>query len=399
MSFIRKVQIPLIYFAAGLLWITWSDDVLFHLAGEMGIDPKTLMFWGSMKGYLYVLLTSILLYFLIKNRTKALEASRADFRRIFKDSPNPMWIYDLESYRFILVNEAALRQYGYTREEFETLTILDIRPEKAKKRLQEYIKSGKIDSYNRSGDWIHRSKSGNEFYVRITSHETTYNGNVCRLVTAMDIHDKVIAEMERRNVQKALNNAALVCMCDVEGQIVTINEQIQTRLGYAISEMVGRSCTDFHIQEKESIVWEKVWELIRAGKTWRSDVALLDKLENTVWLDMVITPVENHEGEIYKFICIGYEISERKSLEAHQKILLEDLAEYAFQTSHELRAPLSRMLALISIIDDESEREFVLNSLKSTSHEMDHIIRKMNQALSRSSQAYILSKKGNNGNS
>lgn len=396
-SFLHRAQIPIIYLVAGILWISLSDNLLLYLAEQLQMAPSTLVFWGIAKGYMYVTLTCILLYFLISNRTRALESSQADFKRIFEDSPNPMWIYDLQTYRFLIVNKAAVRHYGYSREEFSTRTIFDIRPSKSKERLREYLKTSKIQGYNESGEWLHSTRTGEEFYVRITSHETLYNGQRCRLVTAINVHEKILAEMERRNVQKALNNAALVCMCDLKGNIITVNERLKETLGYELAEMIGKPCTSFQMEKVNAIPWKKVWQRIKKGENWRSDIAVSSKLGEEAWIDMVITPVADHKGEIYKFISIGYEISERKRLESHREMLLEDLAEYAFQTSHELRAPLARMLALISIIDDESEQAFVLDSLKSTSYEMDYVIRKMNQALSRYSQDYILSKKEDNG--
>ena len=57
-----------------------------------------------------------------------LRESEASYRRLFEVNPHPMWVYDLETLRFLAVNDAAVRRYGYSREEFLALTIRDIRP-------------------------------------------------------------------------------------------------------------------------------------------------------------------------------------------------------------------------------------------------------------------------------
>ena len=56
-------------------------------------------------------------------------ASDASYRLLFEKHPTPMWVFDVESLRFLAMNEAAIRRYGYSRAEFLRMTILDIRPE------------------------------------------------------------------------------------------------------------------------------------------------------------------------------------------------------------------------------------------------------------------------------
>lgn len=70
-----------------------------------------------------------------------------------------MWVYDVATLRFLTVNEAAIRHYGYSREEFLALTIADIRPpEDVPKLLAQLQRSN--DELHYSGVWRHRTKSG-----------------------------------------------------------------------------------------------------------------------------------------------------------------------------------------------------------------------------------------------
>src|SRR5690606_30521583 len=57
-----------------------------------------------------------------------LKASEKEYKALFDHSPIPMWIYDLETYEFLDVNNAAVCNYGYSRTEFLQMTIKDIRP-------------------------------------------------------------------------------------------------------------------------------------------------------------------------------------------------------------------------------------------------------------------------------
>jgi hypothetical protein len=53
--------------------------------------------------------------------------SEQDFRILFTTHPTPMWVYDPETLRFIVMNDAAYRLYGYTADEIPAMTVLDIR--------------------------------------------------------------------------------------------------------------------------------------------------------------------------------------------------------------------------------------------------------------------------------
>lgn len=96
---------------------------------------------------------------------------------------NPMWIFDTETLAFMEVNEAAMRRYGYTRDEFLRMTILDIRPiEDVTLILREELRDRK--HYADAEIWRHKNKQGQVFGVRITSEELTFRGRVAEIVTA-----------------------------------------------------------------------------------------------------------------------------------------------------------------------------------------------------------------------
>src|ERR1044071_1650529 len=64
-----------------------------------------------------------------------------DFRTLFVTHPTPMWVYDPETLGFLTVNDAARRLYGYSREAYAKMTVLDIRPERERERMRAAVKS------------------------------------------------------------------------------------------------------------------------------------------------------------------------------------------------------------------------------------------------------------------
>lgn len=117
------------------------------------------------------------------------------FRYLFHNNPLPMWIYDLESYKFIDVNEVATNRYGYSRSEFLSMNLFNIRPEEEFTKLKDNLsKRRTIASY--SGEWVHKLKNGKLIDVYIFSHEIEYEEKPAVLVVSIDITARKKAENE-----------------------------------------------------------------------------------------------------------------------------------------------------------------------------------------------------------
>lgn len=109
------------------------------------------------------------------------EIERIDrFTRLLRSSV-PMWIFDRATLRILEVNEAATELYGYSRDEFMQMTILDIRPlEDIPKVLQ--VAFGAPGHRENSGVWKHRKKDGTVFEAKLASWEITFQGRKASLV-------------------------------------------------------------------------------------------------------------------------------------------------------------------------------------------------------------------------
>jgi PAS domain S-box-containing protein len=65
--------------------------------------------------------------------------SEEEYRVLFDSNPHPMWVFDVETLAFLAVNDAAVRLYGYSRDEFLGMTIKEIRPLGEVPALLEYL--------------------------------------------------------------------------------------------------------------------------------------------------------------------------------------------------------------------------------------------------------------------
>jgi PAS domain S-box-containing protein len=117
-----------------------------------------------------------------------LQASELRYRLLFKANPHPMWLYDIDTLQFLEVNDATVHYYGYSREEFLSMSIKDIRPEEEIKSLTKHLKkTAELDGLNEAGVWRHRKKNGKVIEVEIISHTLEFNGHNAKMILATEI--------------------------------------------------------------------------------------------------------------------------------------------------------------------------------------------------------------------
>jgi PAS domain S-box-containing protein len=104
----------------------------------------------------------------------------------FDHGANPMWVFDLNTFAFFAVNDAAVQRYGYSRKEFLSMTLLDIQPsEEIVPLLRDVLRQGRHNSAKQIRR--HKTEDGSSIDVEVTRWETIFNGCVADIVTAVDV--------------------------------------------------------------------------------------------------------------------------------------------------------------------------------------------------------------------
>jgi PAS domain S-box-containing protein len=137
----------------------------------------------------------------IQEREQAEESLRQAeerYRLLFESNPQPMWVFDLETLKFLAVNEAAVVHYGYSRDEFATMTILDIRPSDDIQAFQQWrSKNARFPKLANSGPWRHQKKDGTIIQVEIIANKIWFSDRPAKVVLANDITERQRAESLR----------------------------------------------------------------------------------------------------------------------------------------------------------------------------------------------------------
>ncbi|QYF92707.1 EAL domain-containing protein [Massilia sp. PAMC28688] len=114
-------------------------------------------------------------------------ATEGAFFSLFLDHPQPMWIYELGTLRFMAVNPAAQRTYGYSAEEFSGMTLGDLLPPSQQARFFAFLDQAPAPGDSGSALWSHRCKDGELIDVQVTAHALEFRGRRCRFVFANDV--------------------------------------------------------------------------------------------------------------------------------------------------------------------------------------------------------------------
>ncbi len=139
-----------------------------------------------------------------KRFSTELELSEKRYRNLFYLSPLPMWVYDLTTFEFLDVNDAAVRQYGYTHEEFLSMTLDEIRPEDELGTFEKALNYVKKSVVFHRGDFRHKKKNGQIIDVDVQSNMIDYAGKDARLILAIDITRERENERELKKLTHSL---------------------------------------------------------------------------------------------------------------------------------------------------------------------------------------------------
>src|SRR6266568_3279102 len=265
-----------------------------------------------------------------------------EYSLLFAANPIPMWVFDLETLQFLDVNEAAIAQYGYSRDELLRMTIADIRPQEDVPALVVDVKASKAMGLRGPALWRHRRKDGQLLTARVTAQDVLFKERRAELVFAQDLSEpeRHIAEVHKKEqfLQSILDGLpAIVFVKDCERRFTLVNTAWERFTGVPRDQAVGKTAHDLFPAEV-------------ADRIRRDDLAMFDanartEIEETVpgaqGLQTQLTsrfPLRDEEGRAEGLVGLAVDITERKRAEEQQARLsrvVEQAAESIMITDAE----------------------------------------------------------------
>lgn len=222
-----------------------------------------------------------------KKAEQELQESEQKYKLMFEGNPLAMWMMSLPDYKIIDVNQACLKQYGYTRMEFLNLDMADLLPEDLHDRLMENINREFRGLYN-SGVWKQVTKHGDILYAEIVTHDVYYHGKPVRLILAKEVTEQYLSEEKLRQSYDEIKKLTEYLQKVREEERTRISREIHDELGQLLTALkmdiswINRSVpsTDIKIKEKVQGALEYIDFTISSVRRIASELrpAILDDL-------------------------------------------------------------------------------------------------------------------------
>ncbi len=243
-----------------------------------------------------------------KKNLDIIRQSEHQYKYLFENNPIPMWAYDLETKRFLVVNQAAINQYGYSEEEFLSMSIFDIRPPSEHEALEQHLQN--IDLKNEVNQTNHIKKDGTRIFVEITGHHIIVNNRRARLNLAYDITEQRKAQQENIFHAEILKNITdIVIVTDLEGKITYWNKGASVNLEFEAQEKLGQNIATLQ-HAKSRLRISKIVREIEANNSFVAHLRAVTKSGKLLWLDLKASYLYGLNNEKTGFLWISNDITQ-----------------------------------------------------------------------------------------
>jgi PAS domain S-box-containing protein len=261
----------------------------------------------------FELLQKSIFYAIERNRIhQELQRSQADYKRVFEESPNPMFVFDRNTYKILAVNIATIRQYGYTRDELMAMSMDVIRPAEDVEAFHNILHT-LTDKYTDAGQWRHLNKEGEIKHVKIYSHKTRFNDIDAIITMAINIDEKVKVKERLKERNKEITDI----LDSISDGFYTINHDW-------VITYVNAAFEDIFNIKKEDAEGHVMWDVFPKfkGTDMHTDFDLTMKsgkvFHNTVfspaatkWLQISVYPIKDGLAIYLLNINEEYQLNEK----------------------------------------------------------------------------------------
>lgn len=296
------------------------------------------------------------------------------YHALFHANPQPMWIYDVETLEFLDVNAAAIEHYGFTRDEFLSMTLAGIRPPGEVDAMHGAVKAARdLKRVSTSGPWHHQTKDGRPLRVRSSSHGLQFQGRDARLVLTTDVSQQLAMEAERERMITELQRSRERLDAAIDGGNVGLWERDLLRhtlsCGGRWAEILGTTPEAFgeitpqrfmdlcHPDDYPTSLERLYAHLRNPDEPYADEFRMRHASGRWIWvLSRGKVADRTPEGRSARMVGTFVDVSDVKAAQAagEQQRAAEQAnamkSQFLARVSHELRTPLNAVLGFSQLL-------------------------------------------------
>ena len=251
------------------------------------------------------------------------------FRFLFEYSPQPTWVYDNETLRFLEVNEAAVRRYGYTRAEFLGMTIADIRPTEDVESLRKDVSKNTLEYRKRRG-WRHRLKSGELITVDVYVRMFRLKGRRVSIVVVVDVTNvKKLQESLRLQTAYFKQLFSLsqdaIAIIDGHGVIYEANAAFERLFLYSHAELLGSDIQALIVPESHYHETYTLWARLYREGTLHHETVRKRKDGSTLYVSIAGNAIKMGNRDVGYYVVFRDVTQERRAAYEMERQSTHDL--------------------------------------------------------------------------
>lgn len=245
---------------------------------------------------------------------------------LFNLNPLPSWIYNYQTFQILDVNIAAIKHYGYSKEEFLKLTIKDIRPPHEMDKLIKAHATIKDQNGNISfGVFNHLKKDGTPIQVEINGHKIDFSNQECILVVCQDItkrmeQEEIILQSEQRFKALVQEGSDMISIIDTNGKYSYTSPTTTAILGITPEEFQGNTIFDFIHPEDIEKASKYMQRIANERKVIVEPFRLKDGNKEWRWIETVLTNMTDNPA-IRGIVANSRDITKQKEEEQQLRLL------------------------------------------------------------------------------
>ncbi|MDI7187000.1 PAS domain S-box protein [Leptospira santarosai] len=239
---------------------------------------------------------------------------------IFYKLPEPAFLFDPSTLRFLAVNDAAIHLYGFSKEEFSDMNLLEIRPEEDRTDMETVIQNFAKETGIRSrGIWRHWRKDKKILYVKITANRIPLGNSFAVLTILTNVSETIETSYTLKQI-RAEKQSVIESMSDryfslsKDWRFISVNRQSLSTLGKSKEQLIGRKIWDLYPESSVRIFRDKFESAVRTQKPTTFEYKIV---ETGNVMEFRVYPFEEGISVFFQ------DITEKRKRDSEQNILKE----------------------------------------------------------------------------